>query len=396
VDLAEIEARAAALIADFSALATTLDQSIGADTVLANVAAMEDFLPRAAWPQEVLAIDAPGADPAQRDARATEALAALKRLTDARLDEVNAPPELLAGQAAATHGQRVQRAIDQVKRLLGKDFPVMPQFSLGPYAAEFSASLAEQEKLTAGDPWQVTGWIPQLARVREGLDRFAAALSAHEALIDVSGASDFKLVQYPHRPGQVWAALPEAWREDAGVPLDTSQVPEELHEYLAAQPGAAYKEIHRAAPNMALAMHAPGGLDALAADSAVAGLLVDEWAEFIPDPFQTAAIGFHYDAPGARPPQSILLALPPRANQENWTFDDVVDVVHEARDLATLRAVRPRDLEGGLGVLLPANYLPQNYTDDLPSVQLLKLRRDAAQRIRTFADVSATIALGKV
>jgi hypothetical protein len=180
------------------------------------------------------------------------------------------------------------------------------------------------------------------------------------------------------------------------VQPDTSQVPEELHAYLAAQPGAAYKEVHRAAPNMALALHAPGGLDALAADTPIAGLLVDEWAEFVPDPFQTAAIGFHYDAPGARPPQSILLALPPRANQENWTFDDVVDVVHEARDLATLRAVRPRDLEGGLGVLLPANYLPQNYTDDLPSVQLLKLRRDAAERIRTFADATATIALGKV
>jgi hypothetical protein len=61
-----------------------------------------------------------------------------------------------------------------------------------------------------------------------------------------------------------------------------------------------------------------------------------------------------------------------------------------------LRAVRPRDLEGGLGVLLPANYLPQSYTDDLPSVQLLKLRRDAMTRLRTFAGASATIALGKI
>lgn len=396
VDVGEIEGRAAALIADFTALKTALDQSAGADALFANLAAMEDFLPRASWPQEVVAIDAPGSDPAQRDARATEALAALTRLTDARLDAVNAPTALAEGQAGPTHGQRVQRAIDQVKRLLGKDFPIVPQFSLGPYAAELGASLAEQNELTAGDPWQVTGWIPQLARVRDGLDRFAAALSAHEALVDVSGVSDFKLVQYPHRPGQVWAALPEAWRNDEGAVLDASQVPEELHEYLAAQPGASYKEIHRAAPNMALAMHAPGGLDGVAADTAIAGLLVDEWAEFIPDPFQTAAVGFHYDAPGARPPQSIILALPPRANQENWNFDEIVDVIHEARDLATLRAVRPRDLEGGLGLLLPANYLPQSYTDDLPSVQLLKLRRDAAQRIRTFADVSATIALGKI
>jgi hypothetical protein len=397
VDLDEIEARASALIADFTTAKTALDQSANADALLANLAAMDDFLPRQAWPQEAVAIDAPGADPAERNARAVEALAALKRLTDARLDEITAPIELLAGQTQATHGQRVQRAIDNMKRLLGKDFPVLPHFRLGAYSTELSASLAEQEKLTAGNPWQVTGWIPKLARVREGLDRFAAALSAHETLVGVSAAADFKLVQYPHRPGQAWAALPEAWREDASAVFDPKQVPEELHDYLAAQPGAPYKEIHRAAPSMALAIHAAGGLDAAAPDDALAGLLIDEWAEFIPDPFQTAGIAFHYDAPGARPPQTVILAIPPRANQENWDFDDVLDVLHEARDLATLRAVRPRDLEAGLGLLLPGNYLPHAYTDDLPSVQLLKAKRDAAQRLfTTMTNVSATIALGKV
>ena len=124
--------------------------------------------------------------------------------------------------------------------------------------------------------------------------------------------------------------------------------------------------------------------------------MIDEWPEFIPDPFQTAAIGFHYDAPGARPPQSIVLALPPRLNQDSWRFDDVLDVLHEAWDLAKLRGVRPRDLEGGLGLLLPGNYLPQSYTDDLPSVQMLKLQRDASQRLFQGVSKQATIALGKV
>ncbi len=50
----------------------------------------------------------------------------------------------------------------------------------------------------------------------------------------------------------------------------------------------------------------------------------------------------------------------------------------------------------GSGILLPGNYLPQSYTDDLPSVQLLKLRRDAMTRLRTVAGVSAAIALGKI
>ena len=51
-----------------------------------------------------------------------------------------------------------------------------------------------------------------MARVRDGVDHFAGALSAHEALCRPLAAGDFKVVQYPHRSEQVWAALPEAWR----------------------------------------------------------------------------------------------------------------------------------------------------------------------------------------
>ena len=204
-------------------------------------------------------------------------------------------------------------------------------------------------------------------------------------------------MQYPHRAGQIWAALPEAWREADGAPLDLKDAPEELHDYLAAQPDPPHKNIQRAAPNVALVLHTPGGLDRIAADQSLAGMSIDEWPEFIPDPFQTAAIGFHYDAPGARPPQSIVLALPPHLGQDSWSFDDVLDVLHEAFDLARIRGVRPRDLEGGLGLLLPANYLPQTYTDDLPSVQLLKMQRDAHDRLlKGMAAQGAAFALGKI
>lgn len=68
-------------------------------------------------------------------------------------------------------------------------------------------------------------------------------------------------------------------------------------------------------------------------------------------------------------------------NQEHWLFDEVLDTVHEAFDLARLRAVRPRDLESGLGALLPGNYLPHSYTDDLPSVKVLEMAREAFQRL---------------
>ena len=360
---------------------------------------MEDFLPRQAWPQEVVAIDAAGADPTQRNARAADALSALKRLTDARLEALNAPVALLDGQAGPSHGQLVQRAIERIKLLLGKDFPVRPRFSLGPYASQFNASLGEQGPLTRDNAWQIAGWIPKLARVREGLHRFSAALSAHEALIDMSTSAHFKLVRYPHRSGQAWAALPEAWRDEEATAPDLTQVPEELTQYVSTHLGATYKDINRAAPNMAVAMHTPGGRNAVQADGPLAGLLVDEWAEFVPDPFQTAAVAFHYDAPGARPPQSIILAVPPNANQENWTFDDVLDVLHEARVTSdAARSATAGSRRRARQQVLPGNYLPQSYTDDLPSVQLLKLQRDAASVLaqRMTVQTQATIALGKV
>jgi hypothetical protein len=124
-------------------------------------------------------------------------------------------------------------------------------------------------------------------------------------------------------------------------------------------------------------------------------MVCDDWPEFIPDPYQTAAIGFHYDAPGARPPQTILLALPPQTNQPNWQFDDVLDVLHEAWDLARLRAVRPCDLESGLGTLLPGNYLPHSYTDELPSVRLLEMARRKWQSVIQADSTIKYIPLGK-
>ncbi len=403
VDRDELQARAAALVKEFTTLTATLVASLDADELLAALDAMDDFVPRQAWPQQVLAIDAPNADPAGRDDRANEARRVLKTLMDGKLEALNEEIEPPQDQPAPTHGQLVKQAIDRIKLLLGKDFPVLPRFSLGAYATEFNASLAEQDALTQNKPWCVSAWLPKLARVRDGLDRFAATLSAHDALIAVGADDDaamedkFKLVQFPHRPAQIWAALPDAWREPEGTPLDAKKVPEELHDWLARRPGAPYKDINRAAPDLALALHAPGGLDALADDSLLAGLVCDEWPEFVPDPFQTAGIAFHYDAPGARPPQSILLALPPRLGQDSWHFDDVLDVIHEAWDLAKLRAVRPRDLEGGLGLVLPGSYLPQSYTDHLPSVQMLKLQRDARERLASaVVKNGAAFTLGKI
>ena len=47
-------------------------------------------------------------------------------------------------------------------------------------------------------------------------------------------------------------------------------------------------------------------------------------------------------------------------------------MVNEAMALARLRAVRPQDLEG-LGLMLPGIYLSNNYKQDVPTVDFLKM-----------------------
>ena len=263
-------------------------------------------------------------------------------------------------------------AIDSIKRVFGKHFPVVTVFTLGPYAPSVAASLADRAALAGADPFAVAGWLPKLARVREGADRLDAAITAHEALHEDSLADTLAVWQLPHVPGRAWAARPEAWvLPPAG-------------------PDGKEPTIRDLVPQVAVVAAGADALAGLAPDTPLAGLQIDEWQEVIPDRLQTTGVAFHYDAPGARPPQSVLLAVPPRVAMEHWTFDEVLATVHEAFDLAQLRCVRPKDLVNGLGAILPGNFLPQNFGAEVPSVELWQM----AKKYATLAGTS--VALGKI
>ena len=67
-------------------------------------------------------------------------------------------------------------------------------------------------------------------------------------------------------------------------------------------------------------------------------LVIDEYTEVVPEPETTTGISFGYDAPGARPPQSILLCVPPVAGTP-WSADTLAGVIGETIDLAKIRMV---------------------------------------------------------
>jgi hypothetical protein len=87
----------------------------------------------------------------------------------------------------------------------------------------------------------------------------------------------------------------------------------------------------------------------------------DEWVELVPANEVTTGVSFHYDAPGARPPQTMLLAVAP-PGQERWQVGTLERILLETLELAQLRAVDPQSLGGDalLQRVLPALYVTGN------------------------------------
>ena len=85
--------------------------------------------------------------------------------------------------------------------------------------------------------------------------------------------------------------------------------------------------------------------DAALAAPLQAGLLIDEWTETVPTDREITGVAFNVNRPNATAPQAVLVAVPATLGG-HWTFDDLVGAVHEALDLAQLRAVEPDALIG--------------------------------------------------
>jgi hypothetical protein len=95
---------------------------------------------------------------------------------------------------------------------------------------------------------------------------------------------------------------------------------------------------------------------------------------------QPTGIAFHYDQPNQEAPQSILLAVAPKA-VGTWDVHTLVGIVNETLDLAKMRMV---DLESlaFLGHFLPAMYVAQNERGDTLSVNFRALADEARKRER--------------
>jgi hypothetical protein len=94
-------------------------------------------------------------------------------------------------------------------------------------------------------------------------------------------------------------------------------------------------------------------------NNSVAAGLIDSWGEVIPQTRCTTTAAFGFNAPAARPPQAILLAVPPDIDAEfgaEMTVSKLVQIVLETRELAHARALDAERLDAYLAAIPMAKF----------------------------------------
>jgi hypothetical protein len=85
----------------------------------------------------------------------------------------------------------------------------------------------------------------------------------------------------------------------------------------------------------------------------VAGFVIDEWVDVVPQASVTSGMAINAAGPAARPPQAILLAVSP--DGQPWTRDKLLHLLADTLELARIRAVTLERLPWA-GRILPALY----------------------------------------
>lgn len=323
VDLAELTDRALTAEQELQAahdeLQTLLETSAAADAenLRTAIVTASRFGVASAVP-----LSATGDDAAQRAILSTQVAAIAKEL-QARIDQGASLRELSAADSSA--GTRDQ-LLNRLRAVFGGSFVVLPRFACA-NATELASARAATVPLQGGDPLAACTWFTRCERVREPLTQLGAALRGAEVLGN-GERLELSVAQLPFAPGDRWVALPT-------------------------QPGQSVP-----AGRLSLVVQSTQALDP---KQPLAGLLIDEWVEVVPNKRETTAITFQFNPPDVCAPQSILLAVPPVPGK-SWTAWDLQRVLMETLDLAKLRAVEPQAL-GKLGQYLPALYFGFNAND---------------------------------
>jgi hypothetical protein len=264
-------------------------------------------------------------------------VASIDKELKSRLDALKKEDDKFAQVQNPNERQKLDYHLARLGIVLGPGFRVLPRFKpAAAKASELDRAFKDSDLVQGTDPEEsALTWFTRIARVREGVARLETVLLYGEAMQTQSRT--FRVLQLPYQPNDRWVAR----QLQAGERL----------------PGG----------RLSLVVHAPSALDLT---QYLAGQLVDELVEVVPNTSETTGVTFHYDAPDAEPPQAILLAVPPDPSKP-WDLETLEAVLLEALDLTKIRAVDPDALQG-IGQFLPALYFAYNAEGDTVTTDFMR------------------------
>ena len=255
--------------------------------------------------------------------------------------------EAIEREAISLYIAAIDTLIDAAKRLFGKNFAVLPIFD----ADVFSQSQRDQRKLVPAGEQRIALWLQQLAQTHLAVRRLEDVLMLSEAWQGGVGSESpqrmtLRVFQYCHDPDLGWLALS---RDELTAGLSPAEVESKL------------SDLDDASGVVSVVVWAPSTFQG-DQTAPLAGLLIDQWDEFIPKRNVTTGLSFQYDQPNAQAPQSILLAVPAEWNEgSQWRTDDLADIIKDTMDLAKVRTV-DIDAITDAGRIFPALFLPTDVT----------------------------------
>ena len=213
-----------------------------------------------------------------------------------------------------------------IQELLYASFRVIPHFNLKPLSVEDFAALSEQLKADFSyqnvSPLEMESWTSEVSKVRAPMAQF----NQIRIFSDFSGIPQGQaaVLQFPFN-----AEKDKEWLGREVVSEDAMDDKESLVIY---------------------------DRENFTSDATTfnAGLIIDNWMEFLPYEKQRGGIVFNFDQPNAEAPQVILLAVPSKIvmrkrkdqsiEAKNWTLDDLIVTLNDTRLMAENRAVEPDHL----------------------------------------------------
>ncbi len=239
------------------------------------------------------------------------------KLNTSLIDKATAVQELLDRHDAEVNPINKVNLLTEVgKQLFGEEFKIIPEFRLSTeHGSELKKTFDDKDQLLShqttdnGVDFPVDNWLYSVARVREKLGYWENVLMLSEGFNNIE--LDLTPLQLPYLNNDTWLGLsfPETYELESDKLLYTAH------------------------------------LNNFDPTKSQCGLLIDEWTEVIPTETETTGLTFQYDQPNTEPPQTMLLVTPSEFKGQ-WSWQNVVNTLHDTLDLAKLRAVEPVQIDG--------------------------------------------------